>query len=124
MRNVTLTDCGIGGEDDDGCGVICCTGCVGSPGAEPPPPHALNSTIDAMALARNTFIAYDPPTLVVVTLIASSALCPPPPAIVNVQLPAATGVTTNTVKGTVIVAMPLHEFGAPAAAVDGVKFPV
>jgi len=60
--------------------------------------------------------------LVTVTVTASVADCPAPPAIVNVQAPAAAGVTVNDapVAGA-MVAMPLHEFCWPAAAVDVLK---
>ena len=57
--------------------------------------------------------------MVVVTPIVSVALCPPPPVIVNVQLPAATGVTENDVPlAGEIVAMPVQ------FVVDGVKTPL
>jgi hypothetical protein len=47
------------------------------------------------------------------------------PAIVNVQLPAATGVTVNVVPlDGEMVAIPLHEFGWPLAAVVAENEPV
>jgi len=57
--------------------------------------------------------------VVVVTPIDKVALCPPPPAMVNVQLPAATGVTVKLVPvAGEIVAMPLH------VVVDAVNVPL
>lgn len=57
--------------------------------------------------------------LVVVTPTESVALCALPPLIVNVQLPAATGVTVKVVLlAAAIVAMPLQ------LVVDGVKLPL
>jgi hypothetical protein len=62
--------------------------------------------------------------LVMVTVTATLAYSPAPPAIVNVQAPAATGVTANDVPPAgAIVAMPLHEFCWPVAAVDALKMP-
>jgi hypothetical protein len=68
---------------------------------------------------------YIPPTLVVATEIASDADRPPPPAIVSVHEPAATGVTANVVAlVAATVTIPLHEAGAPAAAVVALNDPL
>ncbi len=59
------------------------------------------------------------------TSIVSVAVCPFPPVIVKMQWPAATGVTVKIAELVVgeIVAMPLHEFVCPAAAVEAVNVP-
>jgi hypothetical protein len=91
--------------------------------ADPPQP-AQRTAIAATEINANVRI-YDPPTVVVVTLIGSVAVCPLPPAMVNVQLPAATGVTVNVVAlVAAIVAIPAHECATPTAAVDAVNAPV
>jgi hypothetical protein len=59
-----------------------------------------------------------------VTVTVMLAYSPAPPAIVNVQTPAAAGVTVNDVPAAgAIVAIPLHEFCWPVAAVDALKVP-
>jgi hypothetical protein len=62
--------------------------------------------------------------VVVVTVTGSVAVCPVAPLKVNVQVPAATGDTVNELPLPEIVAIPLHEFAWPVAAVDGVNAPL
>ena len=64
-----------------------------------------------------------PPTVVVVTSIVKVVVWPFPPVIVKVQCPRPTGVIVKLEELVVgaMVAMPLHEFGCPAAGVVAVN---
>ena len=66
-----------------------------------------------------------PPTVVVVTSIVKVVVWPFPPVIVKVQCPIPTGVIVKLEELVVgaMVAMPLHEFGCPAAGVVAVNAP-